>query len=74
MEGGLKMRQSNRYSVIVFFENEKPKKWQYVDKLSSIKIHLDKEHSKWLYMNVYMRKTRAFLKRLKNSDYIPDYI
>ncbi len=64
----------NKYSVIVFLESDKPKKWEYVHKLDSIAMHLNKMHPTWLYFNVYDRRTGQYLKRFKKSDFIPAYL
>jgi len=69
------LKPKNDYSVIVYLENEaKPKKWTYVDKLNGFSLFLNKEHPTWEYMNVYERRTRKFLKRFKQNDFIPKFI
>lgn len=69
------MEHKNDYSVIVYFPaNINPKKWTYVDKLNGFAMMLDKSHPTWLYMNVYNRRTRVFLKQLKKGVFIPPYL
>ncbi len=58
------MKHKNDYSVIAFMANGKAKKWLYVDDLLKFISFLDREHSSWIYMNVYERNTRKYLKRL----------
>jgi len=65
----------NDYSIIAFFENEKPKKWKYVDKIDYfVDSFLDKKHQAWSYINVYNRNTGKFLKRFYAGQSIPKYI
>lgn len=68
------MKQKKEYSVIAFFPDSTPKKWKYVPNLSSMKAHLDKNHSSWNYMNVYNRETREFLKRILKGDNVPKHL
>ncbi len=60
-----------QFSVIVFFENQAPKKWRNVTNLYSFSQYLDKMHRGWQYMNVYSRETRSYLKRYYSGGYIP---
>jgi len=69
------MEHKNDYSVLVYFPNDKkPKRWTYVDKLNGFGMFLNKSHPTWLYMNVYNRRTRDFMKQFKNGNFIPAYI
>jgi hypothetical protein len=69
------LKKKNNYSVIVFLENQsKPKKWAFVHKLNGFSMFLNKEHSNWLYMNVYSRKTGKFLKQLRKGNFIPPFL
>lgn len=71
----VKMHDHNKdYSIIAFFEDQKPKKWQYVHKLNGISIYLNKNHSTWLYFNVYDRRSGQYLKRFKKNDYVPAFL
>lgn len=68
-------KKKNDYSVIVFLENEsKPKKWVYVHKLNGFSMFLDQKHPTWLYMNVYERRTRKYIKRFQKGEFIPPFI
>jgi hypothetical protein len=64
----------NDYSVIVFFDNEKPKKWQYVNKLNGLAMFLNNKHSSWTYFNVYDRRKGIYLKRFHKKEFIPPFI
>lgn len=62
------------YSIIVFFDHETPKKWQYVHKLNGMAMYLNKKHSNWIYFNVYNRRTGEYLKRFKKTDFVPAFL
>ena len=62
------------YSIIAFFERQKPKKWEYVHKLNGIAVFLNKKHPTWLYFNVYDRRTGQYLKRFKKNDFVPAFL
>lgn len=64
----------NDYSIVVFFENTSPKKWQFAHQLDSFAKFLDNKHSNWLYMNVYDRRTSKYLKRFYNGNIIPSFL
>ncbi|MEA4937345.1 MAG: hypothetical protein VB102_12015 [Paludibacter sp.] len=64
----------NKYSIIVFLESGKPKKWQYVHKLNGMAMYLNKMHPTWQYFNVYDRRSGQYLKRFKRNDFVPDFI
>jgi hypothetical protein len=68
------MGHKNDYSVVVFFPNEKPKKWAYVHRLDGFAEFLNKKHSGWLYMNVYDRMTKVHMKRFYNGHLVPDFL
>ena len=68
------MGHNNDYSVIAFFPNEKPKKWKFVHKIRGIMKYIDKTFPSWLYINVYDRKTRKFLKRFYRGSSVPDFL
>lgn len=70
------MAHKNDYSIIVFFDNTpKPKKWSFIHKLSTTRRNfLDVKHSNWIYINVYDRRTKAFIKRLNKEDVFPDFL
>ncbi len=68
------MEHKNDYSVVVFFDNTTPKKWEYAHKLNEFAKFLDEKHSAWLYMNVYDRRTRKYLKRFYNGNPIPSFL
>lgn len=73
--GFIMLKKKNDYSVIVFLENEKkPKKWEFVHKLNGFSMFLSKKHPTWLYMNVYERRNRKFLKQFKKGVFVPPFI
>lgn len=68
------MVHKNDYAVIAFFNNQKPKKWGFVHKLTTFRKFLDRDHSGWIYLNVYNRRTKEYLKRLEKEDVFPDFL
>jgi hypothetical protein len=68
------MSHKNDYAVIAFFDNQKPKKWSYVHKLSTFRRFLDEKHSAWTYINVYDRRSKSHLKRFYKDEVLPDFI
>lgn len=68
------MEHKNDYSVIVFFKNATPKKWQFVHKLNGFSKFLDSKHSTWKYFNVYERRTGKYLKRFYPGNIIPQIL
>lgn len=70
------MAHKNDYACVVFFPDEKPKKWKYVHKLKGFASFLNDKHKNWSYFNVYDRKTNGYLKRFykNNLILIPDFI
>ncbi len=72
--GRREVMHKNDYSVVVFFETNDPKKWNYVHKLNSFSRFLDLTYPNWLYINVYDRRTRKFMKRFRKKEIIPMFI
>ncbi|SFE98683.1 hypothetical protein SAMN05216283_102310 [Sunxiuqinia elliptica] len=68
------MKQKNDYSVVVFLSTGEVKKWTYVHKLSGFVQFLDNKHSEWIYMNVYNRRNRKYLKRFYKGNSAPDFL
>lgn len=68
------MKRKNDYSCIVFFENERPKKWKYVHRLNGFAKFLDQKHRGWKYFNVYNRRQGEFLKRFYPGNSIPQFL
>lgn len=64
----------NDYSVVVFFIEGTPKRWTYVHKFTDFEKFLNEKHSGWKYMNVYDRRTQAFVKRFYKGNFIPHFI
>ncbi len=60
-----------QYSCIVFFENDTPKKWRNVTNFYSFSQFLDRTYNDWLYINVYDRKTKQYVRRFYKGSYIP---
>jgi len=67
-------KQKNDYSVVVFLSTGEVKKWSYVGKLDGFTKFLNEKHSAWMYMNVYNRRTREFLKRFYSGNKVPTYL
>jgi hypothetical protein len=68
------MGHKNDYSVIVFLSSGDVKKWEHIHKLYGFARFLDNKYSDWLYMNVYDRRNRQYLKRFYKGKYVPDFI
>ncbi|MBN2747566.1 MAG: hypothetical protein JXR34_12635 [Bacteroidales bacterium] len=68
------MQHKNDYSVVVFLSTGEVKKWSFVHKLNGFVQFLDNKHSDWLYMNVYDRRSRKYLKRFYKGNSIPDFL
>lgn len=69
------LKKKNDYSVIVHFEDgTSPKKWTYVHKLNGFKMFMNKDYPNWQYMNVYNRRTKAFMRRFYRDSFIPPFI
>jgi len=67
-------KHKNDYSVVVFLSTGEVKKWSYVGKLDGFAKFLDNKHSAWMYMNVYDRRTRGYLKRFYKGSKVPTYL
>ena len=68
------MKHRNDYSVIVFLSTGEVKKWSFINKLGDFTKFLDSKHSEWIYMNVYNRRTREYLRRFYKGDKVPNYL
>lgn len=69
------MSNYNRYTIIAFIpDREKPVKWNSVYSLKSAAESLTRLFPDWIYMNVYERGTRNYLKRLYRENDIPKFI
>ncbi len=68
------MSHKNDYSIIAFFPDEKPKKWEFVHTINSIALMLNEKHPNWLYINVYERRTKKYLKRFYKYAIIPAFV
>ena len=58
----------NDYSVIAFFPDKSAKKWNYVHKLNGFINFLDLKFPLWDYVNVYDRRTRDYIKRIRKGE------
>jgi hypothetical protein len=67
-------KRKNDYSAVVFLSTGEVKKWSYVGKLNGFAKFLDSKHSEWLYMNVYDRRTRKYLKRFYKGNSVPTFL
>jgi len=68
------MGHKNDYSVTVFLSSGEPKKWSYVHQLDGFANFLNNKHPGWLYMNVYDRRNRQYLKRFYKGNIVPDFL
>jgi hypothetical protein len=68
------MPHKNDYTCIVFYKNDKPKKWQFVHSLSKFVSFLNGKHPNWQYLNVYDRRTGKYLKRFYPGNIIPYFL
>lgn len=68
------MEHKNDYSVIVFFDDMTTKKWQFAHDLNKFAKFLNDKHSSWMYMNIYERRSRKYLKRFYNGMVIPAFL
>jgi hypothetical protein len=68
------MPPKNDYTVVAFFDLEKPKKWSYVHKLNGFSMFLTKSHPNWKYFNVYSRRTGEYIKRFYRGAFIPEFL
>lgn len=64
----------NDYTCIAFYENENPKKWQFVHGLSKFVSFLNQKHPNWTYLNVYERRTGKYLKRYYPESIVPYFL
>lgn len=68
------MGHKNDYSVTVFLSSGEAKKWSFVHRLDGFANFLNNKHSDWLYMNVYDRRNRQYLKRFYKGNIVPDFL
>jgi hypothetical protein len=68
------MSHKNDYSVVVFLSTGEVKKWTFVHRLDGFVKFLNDKHSEWLYMNVYDRRKREYLKRFYKGNLVPDFL
>ena len=68
------MPNKNDYTCVVFYTNDKPKKWEFVHALTKFVSFLNDKHSGWKYINIYERRTGKYLKRFYPSNIIPYFL
>ena len=68
------MGHKNDYSAVVFLSTGEVKKWTFVHRLDGFVKFLNDKHSDWLYMNVYDRRKREYLKRFYKGNLVPDFL
>jgi hypothetical protein len=68
------MQHKNDYTCIAYFNEQSPKKWQFVHKLKSFADFLSSKHATWLYFNVYERRTGKYIKRFYKGNFIPYFL
>jgi hypothetical protein len=55
----------NLYNCIVFFKDDHPIKYHKVNNIDRLITWLEKKRPSALYVNVYDRNTRSFVKQVK---------
>ena len=68
------MYHKNDYSIVVFLSDKQVKKWAFVHQINKFEKFLNHSFPDWEYMNVYNRRTRDFLIRIKRGDSVPAFI
>ena len=68
------MPPKNDYTVIAFFPDKSAKKWNYVHKLNGFVNFLNQKFPDWEYVNVYDRRTREYLQRIRKGEAPPNFI
>ena len=68
------MQHKNDYSLVVFFQDGKVKKWQFVHNLNKFVSFLNQKHPHWKYINVYERRTGKYIKRFYPGNLIPYFL
>jgi hypothetical protein len=68
------MSHKNDYSAVVFLSTGEVKKWTFVHRLDGFVKFLNDKHPDWLYMNVYDRRKREYLKRFYKGNVVPDFL
>ena len=68
------MQHKNDYTIIVFLPNNEVKKWAFVHHINKFEKFLSSNFSNWEYMNIYNRRTREFIKRIKKGETIPNFL
>ncbi len=68
------MAHKNDYSVVAFLSTGEVKKWSFVHSLAKFGSFLDSKHPGWMYMNVYERRSRKYLKRFYKGSPLPSFL
>jgi len=68
----MEFKKKNDYSVTFFFNGRSPLKWDYVNSVykATQDVKSYSGGSSWIYVNVYSRRSKRFLKRFYPSDNI----
>lgn len=56
------------YSIIVFFYNGQPRKWEGIRNLGEFITSLEKDNPGWKYINIYDPRDKTFIKRLYKGN------
>lgn len=65
-------KKGKMYECQAFFPaGSHPKKWKYVTDLGSFARFLSRDHSSWLYFNVYEKGASQCLKRFYPENVVP---
>ena len=68
------MVHKNDYSIIVFLPTKEVKKWAYIHRIDKFEMFLSKSFPEWEYMNIYNRRTREYLTRIRRGDPVPSFL
>jgi hypothetical protein len=66
-------KNKNDYSVIIFLENGKTLKLEYVQNIYKLHLWCIEKNIIYLYFNIYNRRTRNFIIQHINGNFINPY-
>ncbi len=67
------MKKKNDYTCIIFLNTGRIMRMPYVHNLYKLHIWLIQKNILYDYINVYNRRTRNFIIRINNGDFINPY-
>lgn len=63
-------QNKNDYSVVIFLQNGRIMKMQYVHNIYSLVQFLNKNFIEYKYINIYLRRTGEYLKRQYPNTFV----